>query len=139
MKKSDINSMSDIFTRMLTEASGSNLNMPPSSGSNLYSYGAENLRENKYVDDNGQLIVRFYTKKISDTENDVLHNAEGPAVIFGAGGEGNEFFFLNGERLDMNNPTEAKKFKAAGAEVSYRGHEKEVTGKSDFGDLGAFD
>lgn len=138
MKRSDIKNMSDIFQRMLTEAADGGVNAAPTSGGNLYSHGSENLRENKYTSDSGEPIVLFYTKKISDTENDVLHNAEGPAVIFDKGGEGNEFFFINGEKLDMENPSDAKKYRAAGAEVTYRGHEKETTGGADLDDLGAF-
>lgn len=139
MKKSDINSMSDIFQRMLTEAASGGMDAAQSSGGDPYSYGPENLRENKYIDKGGKVLVRFFTKKpASENENDVLHNADGPAVIFGEGGQGDEFFFLNGERIDMSNPAEAKKYRAAGAEISYRGQEKEITGKSDFGDLGAF-
>lgn len=138
MRKSDINGMADIFQRMITEAAGSGVNPAPSTGGNLYSYGPENLRENNYTSDSGEPIVLFYTKKISDTENDILHNSDGPAVIFGKGGEGNEFFFLDGQKLDMADPKDAKRFRAASAEVTYRGHEKEATGESDFGDLGAF-
>ena len=105
MKKSDINSMSDIFQRMLTEAADGGMGAAQSSGGDLYSYGPENLRENKYIDKGGKVLVRFFTK---------------------------------GERIDMSDPASAKKYKAAGAEISYRRQEKEITGKTDFDDLDAF-
>jgi hypothetical protein len=87
----------------------------------LYSYGPEKLRVNHFTkqgainstatfDDGGaedfksllgsNNIVMFTTKKISDTENDVLHNLYGPAVIFENGGEGNEFWFADGKPAD---------------------------------------
>lgn len=135
MRKSDINSMADIFQRMLTEsAAAGGITPAPSNGGNLYSFGPEKLRENNYTSDSGEPIVLFYTKKISDTENDVLHRSDGPAVIFGEGGEGNEFFFLNGEKVDPA----SKEWKAAGHEMKYRGHEQEFTGETDADDLGAF-
>jgi len=133
MRKSDINNLADIFTRMLNE-SNDGVSAAPTSGGNLYNYGPEKLRANNYTSDSGEPIVLFYTKKISDTENDVLHRSDGPAVIFGEGGEGNEFYFLNGEKVDPA----SKEWKAAGHEMKYRGHEQEFTGETDADDLGAF-
>jgi hypothetical protein len=84
----------------------------------LYSYGPEKLRVNHFTKqgainstatyDDGSAedfksllgsnnIVMFTTMKISENENDVLHNAFGPAVIFENGGEGNEFWFDEGK------------------------------------------
>ena len=86
--------------------------------SSLYSFGPEKLRINHFTKqgalnstatyDDGSAedfksllgssnIVMFTTKKISENENDVLHNAFGPAVIFESGGEGNEFWFDEGK------------------------------------------
>ncbi len=86
--------------------------------SSLYSFGPENLRINHFTKrgalnstatyDDGSAedfksllgsnnIVLFTTMKISENENDVLHNAFGPAVIFENGGEGNEFWFDEGK------------------------------------------
>lgn len=98
--------------------SAANTSSTGGDASSLYSFGPENLRINHFtkqgalnstatyddgsVDDFKSLlgsnnIVVFTTKKISDNENDVLHNAFGPAVIFENGGPGNEFWFDEGK------------------------------------------
>lgn len=132
MDRRDIKSINDIFTRVLTTQGSSFMsslleaaattNTGAGDASSLYSYGPEGLRINHFtkkgalnstatfshrgLGDTGLLdtdnIVVFTTKKVSDTENDVLHNASGPAVIFEQGGEGNEFFFLDGEPVERS-------------------------------------
>lgn len=127
MNRRDINSINDIFSRVMSTHGSSYLaslmesaattNTGAGDASTLYSYGPEGLRINHFTKNgalnstatfthrglgdtdllNGDNIVVFLTKKVSDNENDVLHNASGPAVIFEQGGEGNEFFFLDGE------------------------------------------
>jgi hypothetical protein len=44
----------------------------------------QSLRRNLFVfgPENEEFVV-FYTRKISNERNDVIHNAEGPAVQFG--------------------------------------------------------
>ena len=104
MRKSDIQSMADI-ARLILEgtADAENLN---NTADHLYNQLGQNLRLNDYKD-GSKNIVMFYTKKPSDTENDVLHNAAGPAVIFAnAQGEYDKkdpqlaFYFLNNEKLN---------------------------------------
>ena len=66
----------------------------------------QNLRENRYSNgDKG--IVLFYTLRPSDTENDKIHNAIGPAVILGdANGKFDEnnkeltFYFIDGKQVE---------------------------------------
>ena len=164
MNRKDINSINDVFRLVVEKAGSSYLNTlmeaaadaPSASGdaSSLYSYGPEKLRINHFTK-NGALnskasyvldsvdqsllgpdnIVVFFTKKISDNENDVLHNASGPAVVFEQGGEGNEFFFINGEPADFN----SKEYKAARADVEYKSSEKEIAGReTDADEFSAF-
>jgi hypothetical protein len=131
MNRKDINSINDIFKLVVEKAGSSYLNTLVESAqdtsntggdaSSLYSYGPEKLRINHFTKQGAfnstatykldeidpsligsDNIVVFFTKKISDNENDVLHNASGPAVIFEGGGEGNEFFFINGKPADLN-------------------------------------
>ena len=126
MNRKDINSINDIFNLVVEKHGMSYMNTLVESAANtsstggdasaLYSYGPEKLRINHFtkqgalnttstftdgtVDESllgSNNIVLFFTKKISDNENDVLHNAYGPAVIFEQGGEGNEFWFLDGK------------------------------------------
>jgi len=128
MNRRDINSINDVFQRVIAKAGPSYMNTLIESAANtsntggdassLYSYGPEKLRINHFtkqgalnstatfddggVDDFKSLlgssnIVMFTTKKISENENDVLHNLYGPAVIFENGGEGNEFWFEDGK------------------------------------------
>jgi len=108
MRKSDINSMADIARLILENASDAeNLS---NTADNLYNQEGQNLRLNDYKD-GSKNIVMFYTKKPSDTENDVLHNEKGPAVVFAnASGEYDKsdyrgehptaFFFKNNERVE---------------------------------------
>jgi len=138
MNKRDINALSDIFQRIIMESAGGGVQPDPGYSAE-YNIGVENLRANSYTTNSGEPIVLFYTQKISDDQNDVLHKGDGPAVIFGNGGPENEFYFLHGERIDMTTDEGRKKFKAASHEVTYRGHEKETTGKTDMGDLGVMD
>lgn len=164
MNRKDINSINDVFKLVVEKAGPSYLNTlveaaaaTSSTGgdaSALYSYGPEKLRINHFTKqgalnskapyildgvDSSLLgsnnIVVFFTKKISDTENDVLHNASGPAVVFEGGGEGNEFFFINGEPADFN----SKEYKAARADVEYKTSEKEIAGReTDSDEFSAF-
>ena len=154
MNRKDINSINDIFKLVVEKAGSSYLNTLVESAqdtsntggdaSSLYSYGPENLRINHFTKQ-GALnstatykldeidpsligsdnIVVFFTRRISDNENDVLHNASGPAVIFEGGGEGNEFFFINGKPADFN----SREYKAARSDVEYHSSEKELTGR----------
>jgi hypothetical protein len=163
MNRKDINSINDIFKLVVEKAGSSYLNTLVESAqdtsntggdaSSLYSYGPEKLRINHFTKQ-GALnstatykldeidpsligsdnIVVFFTKKISDTENDVLHNASGPAVIFEGGGEGNEFFFIDGKPADFN----SREYKAARADVEYKSSEKEMTGRETDDEFGAF-
>jgi hypothetical protein len=163
MNRKDINSINDVFKLVMEKAGPSYVNTLVESATNtsstggdasaLYSYGPEKLRVNHFTKQ-GALnssatyaidqvdpsllgpnnIVVFFTKKISDTENDVLHNASGPAVIFEGGGEGNEFFFIDGKPADFN----SREYKAARADVEYKSSEKEMTGRETDDEFGAF-
>jgi hypothetical protein len=163
MNRKDINSINDVFRLVMEKAGPSYVNTLVESAANtsstggdasaLYSYGPEKLRVNHFTKQ-GALnstatyaldqvdpsllgpnnIVVFFTKKISDTENDVLHNASGPAVIFEQGGEGNEFFFIDGKPADFN----SREYKAARADVEYKSSEKEMTGRETDDEFGAF-
>jgi len=106
MRKSDIQSLGDI-ARLILEgtADAENLN---NSASHLYNQKGQNLRLNDFKD-GSKNIVMFYTKKISDTENDVLHNAAGPAIVFAnEQGEYDQedpklaFYFLDDVKIDPN-------------------------------------
>ena len=164
MNRKDINSINDVFRLVVEKAGPSYINTlveaaqgAPATGgdaSSLYSYGPEKLRINHFTKqgalnskapyvldgvDSSLLgsdnIVVFFTKKISDNENDVLHNASGPAVIFEGGGEGNEFFFINGQPADFN----SKEYKSARADVEYKSAEKEIAGReTDTDEFSAF-
>ena len=154
MNRKDINSINDIFKMVVEKTGPSYLNTLVESAQNtsstggdassLYSYGPEKLRINHFTKQ-GALnstatysldkidpsllgsdnIVVFFTKRGGENENDILHNASGPAVIFEGGGEGNEFFFINGEPADFN----SREYKAARADVEYKSSEKELTGR----------
>lgn len=164
MNRRDINSINDVFRMVVEKAGPSYLNTLIESAANtsntggdassLYSYGPEKLRINHFTKQgalNSQAsytldsvdpsllgsdnIVVFFTKKVSDTENDILHNASGPAVVFEGGGEGNEFFFIDGEPADFN----SREFKAARADVEYKSSEKEIAGReTDTDEFSAF-
>lgn len=132
MNRRDINSINDIFQRVMKSQGSSYMktlfesNETTNTGSQdpaaLYSYGPDKLRINHFTK-NGAInstatfsprgiqgsdllgsdnIVVFFTKRGSDTENDILHNRTGPAVIFEQGGEGNEFFFIDGQPADQD-------------------------------------
>jgi len=135
MNKRDINNMADIFQRIMMESSG-NLTSSGDGKSvdQLYSYGPEKLRVNSFTSDSGDPIVTFYTKKVSDDQNDILHRTDGPAVTFGSGGEGNEFFFVQDEKVDPS----SKEYRAAGHDTAYRSAEIETLGDTDTDDLDAF-
>ena len=98
--------MSELARLILEGTAGAeNLN---NGADHLYDKLGQNLRLNDYKD-GSKNIVMFYTKKISDTENDILHNEAGPAVIF-ANTQGEydpsdpelAFYFLNNEKVDPN-------------------------------------
>ena len=118
MRKSDIQSMGDIARLILENTAGGN-NIS-STSSATYDKLGQNLRENEF-NNNGKGIVKFYTMKPSENENDKLHNAAGPAVIFADSSgtyntddETNVFYFINGERVDPN----SKAYKAAESKAS---------------------
>lgn len=103
MKKKDINTIGSIYEKILTEGA-----VPVHGGEKtieeLYSYGPENLRENTFHDESGRKLVTFYTKRPpNDSENDKLHNLEGPAVIFfkenGSADPEGTFYFVDNERI----------------------------------------
>lgn len=109
MNRKDINNLNDMFRRVLTEAAG---NPMSSSSSAAYDKLDQNLRENKFTKESGETLVLFYTLNPGTGGNDILHNAAGPAVIFGEGGDGNEYYFINGEQVEPN----STEYKAANAE-----------------------
>jgi hypothetical protein len=115
MRKTDIKSLGDIYKRLIVEQDMSK-SQP---GSDVaYDKLNQNLRENSFTaSDSGEPIVVFYTKKPpSDDENDKLHNAAGPAVIFGQGGEGNEFYFIEGQLVEKDSP----EYREAAANLRYK-------------------
>ncbi len=164
MNRKDINSINDVFRLVVEKAGSSYLNtlveeVQDTAGvsgdaSSLYSYGPEKLRINHFAKSGAKNakapyvldgvdqslvgsdnIVVFFTKKISDTENDILHNASGPAVVFEGGGEGNEFYFIDGTRVD----TSSREYKSARADVEYKTAEKEIAGReTDTDEFSAF-
>jgi len=79
MKRRDIQQMSDLAC-MILESMGNSDSITGNSDT-LYDKEGQNLRLNDFKDGD-KSIVMFYTKKISDTENDILHNERGPAIIF---------------------------------------------------------
>jgi len=118
MRKSDIQSMGDIARLILENAAdGNNIT---SSSSATYDKLGQSLRENEF-NNNGKGLVMFYTMKPSENENDKLHNAAGPAVIFADSSgnydpenEANVFYFIYGEKVDPN----SKEYKAAESKAS---------------------
>jgi hypothetical protein len=126
MRKSDIRSMGDIARLILENAAGAG--GVSSNSSALYDKLGQNLRENEF-NNNGKGIVMFYTMKPSDDENDKLHNAAGPAVIFADSSgnynpddEENTFYFINGERVDPASKTyTAAASKASGSAMTQAG------------------
>lgn len=129
MKKKDITKLSDIYSLIIEQADGA---MPQSSSDAAYDKLGQNLRENNFTTTSGEPIVVFYTKKISDTEPDILHRADGPAVTFGSGGEGNEFYFIDNKLVEKD----SKEFRAAQADlrtkVSFKDTEAAGLGGFDF-------
>lgn len=101
----------------------------------LYNYGPEKLRSNNFTlrgtkhafpqyTEVGNLdpgilgdsnIVLFFTKKVSDNENDLLHNSSGPASIFNRGEKDEVYYFLDGVQVDPS----SKGFRAAIATMTY--------------------
>jgi len=128
MKKKDISKLSDIYSLIIEQADGA---IPQGSSDVAYDKLDQNLRENNFTTTSGEPIVVFYTKKISDTEPDILHNAAGPAVTFGSGGEGNEFYFIDNKLVEKD----SKEFRAAQAQMGYKASFKD----QEVSDLGAFD
>jgi len=99
MNKKDMNNLADLARLVLEQVEDPST--ITSSGDALYNKERQNLRENNFTTTSGDPIVKFYTMRPkSENENDILHNAAGPAVIFGDGGEGNEFYFINDEKID---------------------------------------
>lgn len=130
MRKSDIRSMGDIARLILENAEeGASIS---TNSSALYDKLDQNLRENEF-NNNGKAIVLFFTMKPSEDENDKLHNATGPAVIFADSSgnynpddEENTFYFINGERVDPNSST----FKNASKKLTGQVSSKETGGTS---------
>ncbi len=98
--------MGDIAQFILENVNGTNIT---STSDHLYDKLGQDLRLNDYRDDSNKPIVMFYTMKPSDTENDMLHNEAGPAVVFAnAQGEydpqdsGSAFYFVKSEKVDPN-------------------------------------
>jgi len=121
MRKSDIQSMSDI-ARLILESSAGGESVE-NTADHLYDKLGQNLRLNDYRD-GSKKITMFYTKKPSDTENDVLHNEAGPAVIFAnEQGEYDEndpklaFYFINGEKVDPNSSVWKKAHQKSAAQA----------------------
>ena len=131
MRKSDIQSLGDIARLILENAAGAeNLN---NTANHLYDKLKQKLRLNDFMD-GSKPIVMFYTMKISDTENDVLHNASGPAIVFandqGVYDESDPelaFYFLNDKRVEVTD----KEWKVATHELKYRSNKQDLTGKTD--------
>ena len=68
----------------------------------------------------GGVVATFFTKKGSP--NDLLHNGKGPAIIIGEGGEGKEFYYVDGKEVDP----ESVEYRAiaAGAGLKEKGVEQ---------------
>lgn len=137
MRKSDIRSLGDIARLILENAADAeNLN---NTADHLYTKKGQSLRLNDFRDGNTP-IVMFYTKKISDTENDVLHNAAGPAIIFAnAQGEYDQedpelaFYFLDDEKVDPNSQRWTDAHKAsAGSSMADDQVKDQGVGRIDF-------
>jgi hypothetical protein len=141
MNRRDMKNMNDIFRVIMENTTGTVEPVASSSGEggNLYHIGPDKLRENLYkASDSGETIVLFYTKKPSETENDILHCTTGPAVVFGNGGPENEFYFLNDKRLEIknpdpakNNPADEKLWRATSFSHETQQHTKELTGEEE--------
>jgi hypothetical protein len=116
MRKNDISSLNDIYKLIAEQVDESGGDIKASSDAKYDKLG-QNLRENQFViNDSPDGTVLFYTMKpASDDENDKLHNAAGPAVVFGSGGPGNEFYFIEGKLMDKD----SKEYRAAAAEVNF--------------------
>jgi len=73
---------------------------------NPYDKEGQSLRCNVIVCNqaNGDFVI-FYTQKISDDQNDVIHNAAGPAVKFGKGNPPTNPSFGNQISESMSNQT----------------------------------
>jgi hypothetical protein len=129
MKKKDIELLSSLFNQVILQENAGNegeaeankklqelVNIKAYS-ENKYDKLDQGLRENYFTTADDKPIVLFYTMKVSEDKNDLLHNAAGPAVVFEGGGDGNEFYFINGKQVDP----ESDEFKTAQAEVEYQG------------------
>jgi hypothetical protein len=131
LKKSDITDISSIYQMIIEQVTEGGAT---SSSSSLYDKLGQNLRENKFETTGGETIVVFYTKKISDDENDILHNASGPAVTFGSGGEGNEFYFIDGKLVEKD----SKEFRAANSAMTFKQDVEDVGDEAADTDFGMF-
>jgi len=141
MRKSDIQSLGDI-ARLILEgtADAENVN---NSANHLYDKLGQNLRLNDFKDGSNN-IVMFYTKKISDTENDVLHNESGPALVFANDQSEYDqedpklaFYFLNDVKVDPNSKqwTDAYQASAGKTMVDTEVKDKDVAGGYDFNNM----
>lgn len=141
MRKSDIQSLGDI-ARLILEgtADAENLN---NSANHLYDKLGQNLRLNDFKDGSNN-IVMFYTKKISDTENDVLHNESGPALVFANDQSEYDqedpklaFYFLDDVKVDPNSKQWLNAYrKSAGKTmVDTEVKDKDVAGGYDFDNM----
>ena len=86
----------------------------------------------------------FYTKKISDTENDVLHNESGPALVF-ANDQGEydqedpklAFYFLDDVKVDHNSKQWHDAYRASAGKTmaDTEVKDKDVAGGYDFDNM----
>lgn len=110
-----MNNLSNIAQRILEAVSQPGATAAqPTNADDLYTELDQDLRLNQFDDEGGAPIVVFYTMKINDKENDVLHNAAGPAVTFGSGGDGEVFYFINGKQVEPD----SDEYKNAAAALS---------------------
>jgi hypothetical protein len=134
MRKNDINSLNDIYKLIAEQVDESGGDIKASSDAKYNKLG-QNLRENQFViNDSPDGTVLFYTMKpASDDENDKLHNAAGPAVVFGEGGPGNEFYFIEGKLMDPA----SKEYRAYAADLTFKADVAETGMEADT-DFSAF-
>jgi hypothetical protein len=151
MKSKDIDALNNLFNKVLIKESTGGEASGPADAPELigikaysepkYDKEGQNLRSNFFTTDDDKPIVLFYTMQRGGDENDVLHNAAGPAVVFEGGGEGKEFYFIEGEQVSPD----SDEYKTANAEFEYQdrasrlGKKKTDTLSSGGSDLDIFD
>jgi hypothetical protein len=125
MKSKDIDALNNLFNKVLIKESKGEQASGPADAPELigikaysepkYDKEGQNLRSNYFTTDDDKPIVLFYTKQRGGDENDVLHNAAGPAVVFEGGGEGKEFYFIEGEQVSPD----SDEYKSAKSRYEY--------------------